>query len=337
MTESGIYVVNPTTSVTTATSTSDIPHVKEKSGEEGAREFLKNFEEFAIPKQGFWYERLDRILQPEKYAVYDKTKKEYEANNRGFLANFLISFGESITKPMKEWKEGKLGLQMARKGLDYNDRKIELLAVYKTELEASGGKLRFDASGEIYITLPPTNKKMLKPEKPAKDYNSEFEWEEAYYAASWEQNYGGKLQSNRQSTKKLLQDVKDRAKRNEYQEKWETFLQTKKGVTPKQIQQLRQSQFINPNALTEITGLNPEATYKQFYSRYPDLIQLDPYAQQKQLNKIVGINQLNFGYTTPAQIPSNRVALSKNTNSTKPTSVTTKTGVVTGKSTYKSK
>ena len=126
------------------------------------RSFVTRFEE--KKSKNIWIERLDRIFQPEMYANYDKAKKELKSLTIAktkdqklsaavqFIYNLTIG---DITKSLEKIGKGYSGASKLDAGIDYNYTFVNLLAAYKTDLEAAGGTFTIQPNGTFSIKTPP--------------------------------------------------------------------------------------------------------------------------------------------------------------------------------------
>lgn len=125
--------------------------------------FISGFED--KKSKNIWIERLDRIFQPEVYANYDKAKKELKALSKvpkdgaqkisAVLAFFVdVTIGD-IAKSLEKIGKGYSGASKLDAGIDYNSTFVNLLAAYKTDLEAAGGTFTIQPNGTFSIKTPP--------------------------------------------------------------------------------------------------------------------------------------------------------------------------------------
>ena len=126
------------------------------------RSFVTRFEE--KKSKNIWIERLDRIFQPEMYANYDKAKKELKsltvAKTKDQKLSAAVQFFIDVTigdiaKSLEKIGKGYSGASKLDAGIDYNYTFVNLLAAYKTDLEAAGGTFTIQPNGTFSIKTPP--------------------------------------------------------------------------------------------------------------------------------------------------------------------------------------
>ena len=126
------------------------------------RSFVTRFED--KKSKNIWIERLDRIFQPEVYANYDKAKKELKsltvAKTKDQKLSAAVQFFIDVTigdiaKSLEKIGKGYSGASKLDAGIDYNYTFVNLLAAYKTDLEAAGGTFTIQPNGTFSIKTPP--------------------------------------------------------------------------------------------------------------------------------------------------------------------------------------
>jgi hypothetical protein len=133
-----------------------------RTTEQKLQSFVTRFED--KKSKNIWIERLDRIFQPEMYANYDKAKKELKSLTKGKTKDQKLSAAVQffidvtigdITKSLEKIGKGYSGASKLDAGIDYNYTFVNLLAAYKTDLEAAGGTFTIQPNGTFSIKTPP--------------------------------------------------------------------------------------------------------------------------------------------------------------------------------------
>lgn len=241
------------------------PPPKEKTEKEKLEGFITEFDR--KKPQNIWYERLQRIFQPQLYSSYDKAKEElstiklHEKDGKiigaiGAVVKFML---EDLAKSIKNLASGVEGSSNLNKGLDYNEEIIQKLAKFKTDIEAAGGKFIIDSSSNFKI-VPPVQKELTKQElttilKPPPKNRAEADarFEE-------QRRYTQKVQGNVPAIRELVKTANKNAQDLDFRK----FInkEYKVNVMDKRLGS-------NLENIQKLTGKPKETVVRSFFVAYP--------------------------------------------------------------------
>jgi len=134
------------------------PPPKEKTEIEKLQSVIAEFDKKYPDK---WVARLERILQPELFANYDKAKDELgklkAEKNQNVSTKVIMFLIGGLVNSLEQVGSGWEGSGKLRNGIDYNDEIINKLAQFKSDLEQSGGKFEIKPDGGFLFYRPPAD------------------------------------------------------------------------------------------------------------------------------------------------------------------------------------